>query len=54
MKEKKGIEKAIDNWKESKKQPYKTTDCPQCGRLVKLKENINSCECGVRIKVLRY
>lgn len=28
-------------------------DCPSCGRKVELKEHVNKCECGARIKVLR-
>lgn len=29
-------------------------NCGNCGKPVKLKKHINKCECGARIKVLRY
>lgn len=31
-----------------------TVKCGNCGKDVALKKHINRCECGARIKVLRY
>lgn len=28
--------------------------CGQCGKEVELKKHTNKCECGARIKVLKY
>jgi len=33
---------------------YEKVKCGNCGTEVELKKHVNKCECGARIKVLRY